>query len=383
MYTFEDAVLHAMAYLGAGAGAQGTGQSECRKAVLGAYRDLASEHTWSYLNTTGRIQMNSAFTDGTVTFEKSSGSVPELWTVAPGPLPSWAAFGSVRVGDVIYRVDRRISDTEFTTLAPYTPSDDIAEAQSFTLYQDVYPMPADFGTAGRLLYQQNLGGMSFVSMEDWQARGKYVNQMGEPNRYTFSGDPKYPGRLVVRVFPYPDQSKAIDFIYRRSFRPLRFELVNQGSATSTALSMAVAVAGNLGLSTDLIGSILRLSRNPSQPPTSEIGDNPYAFEGVITGYASNVLTVDREVTFSGSSLKYTVSDPIDVEPLSMLTAFLRGIERQLSITRVFDDRPSAANQYETALRRAKAADSRSFGGRVCGQATGYRVPLRDMPMSFD
>jgi hypothetical protein len=137
------------------------------------------------------------------------------------------------------------------------------------------------------------------------------------------------------------------------------------------------------LSTDLVGSILRLSRNPSQAPTNETGDNPWAYEGVILDYASNVFTMDRPVTFAGSSLKYTVSDPIDVELNSMLTAFLRGVERQLSITRVFDDRPSAANQYETALRRAKAADSRDFSGRVCGQASSFRVPLRDMPMSFD
>jgi hypothetical protein len=191
MFTYEDAVLHAMAYLGAGAGAQGTGQSECRKAVRDAYRDLANEHTWSYLNTPGRIQLNAAYTDSTATFQKSGGSVPDLWTVAPGPLPSWTGYGSVRVADVIYRVDRRISDTQFTTLAPYTPAVDIAEAQSFTLYQDVYPMPADFSAAGRMLYEQNLGGMSFISIEDWQRSGKYVNQMGEPNRYTFTGDPKF------------------------------------------------------------------------------------------------------------------------------------------------------------------------------------------------
>jgi hypothetical protein len=188
---------------------------------------------------------------------------------------------------------------------------------------------------------------------------------------------------VVRVFPYPGQARTIDFTYRRSFRPLLYPSVQQGTATASASSSTVAISGNVSLSSALVGSVIRLSGNSAKPPTSPIGDNPAAHEGIVVDYASNVVTVDTPVLFSGGSLKYSISDPIDIEDGAMLTAFLRGIEKQLCITRVFEDRPSAAGQYETALRKAKAADSRRYTGRACGPQTVYRQRLARMPMDFN
>lgn len=382
MYTYEDSILHALDYLGAGTGTQGEGLRDCKRAVLGAYRDLATEHKWSYLVTTGRIQLNPSYTDGVAEFDKTGGASENLWTFDPGPLPDWAGLGMIRVGNVIYQVDQRIDDTTLTTLAPYTPASDI-ESTSFALYQDTYLMPRDFTSTDQFLYENSFGGMQYRPTAEWLMANRYVDQVGDPRWYSISGDSRYPGRLVARVWPYPGLAKTVDFSYRRSFRPLKHHLISTGSATATNLSYQVAVEGNLSLPDDLVGSILRLSSDRTALPTSAIGDNPYAYEGVITRFEDNVLTLNDPVLFSGVSLKYTISDPVDVEEKAMLTAFVRGIEKQLSIQRVFPDKPSARLQYEEAIKKAKAADSRSYAGRACGKTEVFRQRMADMPMHWD
>ncbi len=380
MFTFEDAMQHALDYVGSGPATSDLSSREAKRSVMNAYRDIANEHNWTYLLANGRINLNAAFNEGTVTYDADT----LTWTVSgASALPDWTGAGSIRVGEVIYKVHARLSATQFTTYAGLSPIGDLTDATSYTLYQDTYVLPADFAAGDQLLYQRNFGPMVYVHPSQWLLDHRFTNQVGECKWYTITGDTKYPGRMVVRVFPYPGEAVTIDFVYRRTPRTLFYPSVSDGLISSVASSSSLTVTGSGNASSSLVGAVVRLSSNTKSLPTSPMGINPAIYEGIVTNYAAGVYTVDQEVSFTASGLRYTISDPIDLEEDSMLTAFLRGIEKQMSMQRIMKDKPSAKNQYEEALRKAKAADSKSFAGRTVGQSYNiYRQRLARMPMSF-
>jgi hypothetical protein len=78
----------------------------------------------------------------------------------------------------------------------------------------------------------------------------------------------------------------------------------------------------------MVGAIMRLSTSTGQEPTSMIGglgnlDNPFNHQRlIIAAPTSTTLTLNASVD-TLTSVKYTISDPIDIEPGAMLLAFQR------------------------------------------------------------
>src|SRR6516165_2157175 len=71
--TFADMVLHLLDYQGAGV--TGDVTRDARRAVLNAYRDLASASIWSYFYNRGRMQCNRPFTTGTIQYTQANQTV--------------------------------------------------------------------------------------------------------------------------------------------------------------------------------------------------------------------------------------------------------------------------------------------------------------------
>jgi hypothetical protein len=384
-YTFQDAVDHGLDYLGSNPTDQA--RRDCVRAILESYRDLANAFNWTYLYTPGRLITSPAYdssaTGATLAYLDSSGTYPRQVTISGDVWPDWAGDGVIRIGTVGYKVDQRISATVLTLDETIKPSADIPALTPFTMYQDSYLLPEDFVAQDQALYELNFGGMDYTHPREWLFENRYVFAQGTPQFFTITGDRKYPGRLLTRIFPWPFQVKTIDFIYKRRPRVLLTQRVVAGTVSVTGSGTALTGVGTAFMPKH-VGSVIRLSGNPKPPSSLIMGDNVAVFETTIAAYVSPTSVVLRDpvdATYTASG--YVVSDPIDIEQGAMLNAYLRCVEKHLGMARTLKDKPSASKQYDVALGEAKSADSRSFQGRSVGQTGRYRPRFRDMPTGPD
>lgn len=397
--TYQDAIDALIDYLG-GNPAESVVR-DCKRAVAGAYRDIGNAHRWSYLYTHGRIVTSTPFTGSdvgaTVAYQEFGGTYDRQVTLSGSTWPDWAADGYIRFagtdqngqtvdvsnyGNVAYRVAERKSATIITLAETLAPTYDIPAGAEFQLYQDTYLLPADFIAQDQAMYERNFGGMDYTHPREWLYENRYVFAQGVPQCYTITGDPKYPGRMVIRIFPWPTDTKSIDFVYQRRPRPLATAKATGGTASITA-GTAIVTTTQAVFTPRMVGAVVRLG-STAAVPTSDFGTNPAAFESVVTDWISatqvNVLDAS-DIDLAG--VGYIISDPIDIEPGAMTNAFNRCCEMHLGINRTLKDKPSAQAQYQVALGKAKDADSRSFAGRAAGPATRIRPRLRDMPVGPD
>lgn len=104
---------------------------------------------------------------------------------------------------------------------------------------------------------------------------------------------------------------------------------------------------------------------------------------VISVESATSLTVDAVVDETLTAVKYRLSDPVDLEEYSMLSAFQRGIECELAFSRRMKERVDIKAMYMNELRMAMQADSRSMEPRAAGMGGTLIKQLRDYPSGAD
>jgi len=394
--TFQDLIDHGIDYLGSNPSSNA--QRDCVRAALEAYRDLANAFNWTYLYTHGRVMTNAAY-DGslnlvlpTVKYQQSTGAYPLMVTLTGDMWPVWAGDGSyIRLGLVdssgnttlvTYRVAQRVSATVLTLTQSLNPGADMPAGTTFILYQDTLLLPSDYISQDQALYERNFGGMDYTHPREWLYENRYIFAQGTPLYYTITGDPQYPGRLCLKVFPWPIETKTIDFVYKRRPRPL-VHMLYSSSAMSASITAGTQIVTGVGttFTPAMVGSVIRIASGGTTAPSSLImGEGRVILESVITTYVSATsVTISDVADITYAACPFTISDSVDIEQGAMLNALLRGIEKHLGMNRTLKDKPSAIKQYDLALSEAKSADSRSFAGRSAGQRIPVRLRLRDYP----
>jgi hypothetical protein len=399
--TYEDVAEHGFDYLGGNP--SDVAERDCKRAALEAYRELINAHNWTMYYTHGRIITSGSFVGGdaddpsvdnvvnaSIQYQATGGTYPRQVTLSGATWPAWSASGTyIRVGQVNARVAEMKSATVLTLDPEVTFDCDLPAGTPFALYRDTYVLPEDYIAQDQALYERNFGGMDYTHPKEWLYENRYVFAMGVPMYYTVTGDKYYPGRLTLKIFPWPYETKSIDFIYKRRPRPLRIYKVFGGSTPQLSKGGTIATTSNSNTITgtgtsftqDMVGSVLRLSNTGLILPTSDVGRSPAAFESLITAWTSATsIAVHETPTQTLSGLAYTISDRVDIEEGAMLNAYFRCVEKHISIGRTLQDKPSAAKAYDAELNRAKAADSRSFQGRAAGIHRPLRRRLRDYPI---
>lgn len=383
--TVADMVSHLRDYLGSNVNNEA--QRVIIRAIQAGLRELVNARRWSYLYERGRIQTNGAYSTGTVAYDHTGGAYERMLTLTSGTWPSWAGSGTVAISNVVYDVFRRISDTVLVLDETVGSAADIASGTAYTLYQDTYTLPEDFVASDRGFAEISWGGMEFVHPTQWlQVTRYYRSSSDTPRYYTFRGDPRAAGRMAVSVFPYPDSSRTLDYIYHRRPRKITLEKYETGTVSVDAGAGATTTVTGSGTSwtTAMVGSTIRLSSNSTTLPTGLEGSNPYVVERNIKVVSSATsLTVDDSIDTTYSGVKYQISDPIDIEDGSMLEAYYRCCEKHLCIMRNMRNVEFAMQAYMDALIKAEEADSRSFQGRVAGEGGPYRQRLANMPRGSD
>lgn len=307
MFTYQDATDHLVDFVGGGL--SDALARDCRRAVLEAYREIATAHRWPYYYRNATI----AATPGT----------------------------------------------------------------------SVYSLPDDFVAQGASFRAEGVGyAMEYVSPGAW-GEASY-NQASTAIRYGYSifGHPDLPGKLALHLSPDLDIAFDVKLNYMRRPRPLKHPYFSSGLATVVpdGLLYATMTTTAPAFDADMVGSVVRVSRN-AKVPTSDIGGqggyNPAAAEYIIATVESTTEAFLSGPMVGHAGVGYSISDPIDIEEGAMLTAFLRRAEMGIAQARKLKDKPNVIADYMAALAFAKAAASPSFAPRVAGVGNYYPVRLRD------
>lgn len=410
LFTYEDAIEHALDYLGGNPSDQA--RRDCIRAVQNAYRELADAFTWSYLYKQGFFETTptyppgaidvaspatTPFPYGSISYVHSNGQYPNQILLTGGVWPDWADQGAYlrfanpppdeNTGTAVmdfasFRVYKRWSNTILSLDPVINPGRDVPPGTSFVLYKDTFLLPEDYIAQDRAMFSIYPWTMEYVHPNTWLRETRYVFARGNPRTYTITGDDTYyPGRMVIRLYPWPIDQRSVTFMYKRRPRPLRLYRLSTGNVTGVAGSNILTSAQSI-FTPKMVQSVVRLSLTPGQAPTGPIGSYPPDFESVIIRVDSPTsVELEDTLDVNYTNVPYTISDRVDIEEV-MRTAMLRGIEKQVGMSRVLKDKPNAAAQYDMALREAKCADSRSLMGRSAGDHSVFRRRLRDYPINL-
>lgn len=367
--TFFDVVEHLItASFG---GPQDAEQRDIRTAVHRAYAEVTQIRDWAYYQTHCRVITQVPYKTGTVT------TVGQAVTLSGGVWPDWSASGAyLKVGNQIAQVLSRNSDTSLTVDPVIEFKGDITTPSSFILYRTIYPLPADFRNMDEPSDEYNWWSGLYVSPDEAMKLERISNSSGKPYHWTILKDP-YSSGWALKLIGYPTITETVDFVYRRSARPIR---LSGHEATSRAGTIAIAdseVAGTgTSFSSDMVGSILRIGTATDSPgPLASI--SPYTAETKITAQSSSTsITVDGSQTVSGGT-KYLITDPIDVPP-HMHNVIYSGAEYWLA--RLRGTKPdNAYAMYQRDLRLAFEMDTLNPTSGRSNQIWhngGWRSPLK-------
>jgi hypothetical protein len=215
-------------------------------------------HRWSFLDPLQTFSAVEPYSTGTVTI------VNGVVTLAGGTFPSWAASGDLRFGSVNYSVNTRDTGTQ-VTLDDLTL--DGAAGSSYSVVQQVYDLPADFGgligpiffRAGSTNFKTRVAQRSDIEVRKMAAE-VHLGEPGEPSYYavrpkTYSGGATAGPRFEL-VFDRPTDA-AYTFEYRYQIDPNTIDFTNiypyGGAKHSETIIESVLAAGEIRFHDDANG----------------------------------------------------------------------------------------------------------------------------------
>lgn len=364
LLTYTDLIAHLQHFTRGGG--QDVEQSDYRDALQMVYRDLISGREWRYFVTDCRILLNAPYSTGTLTFDPTAYTYPNEVLLSGGTWPSWAALGRIKIGNNIFAVQERKSDTILTLAANSNPGIYTAAASGgWTIYRNIYTLPSDFRSMYEPLAEQTQLRLRFIEPEQWHWLETIdANSCDAPNFWTIMGDPQFLGQMCIVVQSYVNSTQGLRFLYQREPRPLRYTGYDSadyaGTVSGSADSTAITGIGTAFTSAH-IGSVIRFTQSTATDatkyPTGLNGLNPFTEQKIITDVASATsITVDTPLSADYLNKPYRISDPVDLFP-AMVNALLKGAEKELANLRNRDDVEMRAAEYHTARMRAANADS--------------------------
>lgn len=367
-----------------GGAADERNQVTVRAAIRNAYRDLVMRRTWNYFWAKARVDLNAPYSTGTVQYTEATRAL----VLTGGSWPAWAGTGyaSVRISNIVSRIDS-VSGATATLNTVNEPIADIAAGTAYTLYQSIYPLPSDFRSMERPVPEVNWWAGQYISPAEWMAlerQGIGAGSVGNPTRWTVAGDPVVIGGRAMFVWPYPSLSNTYDFMYQRNPRPIVLTGVPVRESVGT-VSNAAAVVMGVGTSFNAahVGACFRFGSGTGKP-TGNDGLRPYAEQQTVLSVQSTTqLTLATTPVATYAGVTYLISDPIDL-PESMLTAFERGCEKEISNKKDRSTLGAATASYQRALLEAFESDQVVTSARYAGGGVGtpLQPTLRHQPNAF-
>jgi hypothetical protein len=342
-----------------------------RNAVIRAYRDLPQRHRWNYYARHGIITTTASQSTGTVVYDHTSGAYERMVTLTGATWPADAARGTVKIAGAYYDIEDYKSTAIITLSADTNPGSDISTGSSYTWVRDSYPLPVNFR---RFLSLGETGTSATWNPLEYLSPGQFhdtVKSEGggpadRPNYYTIRSSGDYVGALEIVFGKAPNAARTYDMLYEVSPRELTTYKYSTGTVSVAAGGVAV-VGGSTVFNSQHVGAVIRFTESTSEEPTSPAGHvdgvcNPFLSQRVITAVADTThLTIGSilSATTSLSSVKYVISDPIDIEPIVMRTAFETLCLANYAFVQKREDFKDLQSQAMQELILAMGQDSRS------------------------
>lgn len=374
-------------------GARTKQQNDYKEAIQSAYRDLCLVNKWEYFYDEHRINLMAPYSTGTLAYDHTGGAHERLVTFSTAlssTVQGWAKYGRLIIDDVVYAVDDYKTTTTVTLDSVLCPTADIASGTSFDLYQSSYPLPDDFIALEEVFVEGGFWQAHYITPSEWMARERFLQSSGRTDFWTIMRDRRIRNRLNLLVSPYPNTAEPLGFIYRRRARPLRIPGTDSANRTATVTGTAgeSTLTTSVALSSDYVGSVIRLRDDTSNVPTGLAGQYPYDEQHLIKSISSTTVTLDGttlEKTYSADRM--VVSDPVDINE-SMLEALKAQIEYRLARFHAGARDMPSINTFKAAadreIRMAMECESRDMRNRLAGCAAfDWVQAIRNATISTD
>ena len=340
-----------------------------KNATITALRELPQHHRWSYFMRRYTLSTDATQSTGTVAYDHTGGAYERQLTLSGATWPTNAARGAVRIADVVYEIDERKSDTVVTLSEDNNPGSDLVAGTTYSWYRDTYTLPVNFrsvrsfGESG--VAREDLEYLSPAQFQD-EMRYRYATATGTPVYYTIRQSRDYIGAMDVVFGPPPASAVSYDMLYDAAPR----EIVTYKEATGTVsvVGNATTVTGSgTAFASSHVGSVIRFTTSTTLEPTGIAGHvdgttNPFLAQRTITAVASATsCTIDSAVSSASlSGTKFVISDPIDIEPVIMRSAFEALCASLYARLQKREDASALDKEFRAKLIEAMGFDVRSW-----------------------
>lgn len=327
-----------------------------RRAVDTVYRDMPYRATWSYYRRNLNFSTTAPQTAGTIAYDAST----RIVTLSGETWPSVAAECRIQIGNLTgpyHEIERRVSSTEILLAASTAPAASVVAGTSYRLFRSTYQLPYRFREVFQLWDTKQNIPVQFSTAWSQFAESMFVwNTPQTPFRAIITNGSDL-GWMAISLSPPPDSANTYVLDCSIEPRPLRI-VSHADSATVDAGSDPLLVTVDRTLPENIVGSVIRLS-GTAAGVTSRYGDNPPLYERVVTSRESSTTLKVHAPLPSLTDVGCVISDPIDIEPGAMLTAFQRGIELEYAKIAVLKDIGDREELFRQAFLHAVGSDRRT------------------------
>lgn len=313
-YTLQDLIYMMLIRTGSQTGA--TQNARITKAIQSAIQALPSKHRWNYYHRQSRFNASPEVTFD-ITYDRTGGSSERLVTITSAHTwPEDATYGELLIGDISYRVHRRLSDTT-ATLAP-----GMERAEDYTGSAKWQRRAYSFGREIRKIhYMHNLTtdrpiGMLPPSRFAINQQNSYT--AGLVRYYSWQNHGSTFGSSEVVLYPPPASSDTYEVSAEVMPHIPTIHSVT-GADLATTLGNSDVTSAGATFTDNLVGSVIRIARDSTIPIGANSED--YFFEAFILSVdSSNQLTLSETLPSTLTNLGYLISSPVDIEASVLLEA---------------------------------------------------------------
>lgn len=380
-------------------GTNGLGRNvrDCKRAVILAVDAVSKMHHWKIEKTTHSFITTAKQNTGTLTYDHTGGTHERLVTfTGHDTFPSDLQYCALFAENKLAEIERQISSSELVLREGADFGADLAAGTTFVLFQDRYVLPFNVREIGSPKGDANGWWTREISLEDWLSRRAINQTTGDPSMFALAKDVNKPGRKILCLYPAPDTAKSYHLTISKAPRPVTIfgidDADSQGTITVTAASKNVT-GNSSAFPASCEGSVLRWHNHTGQLPTGPEGEYRYSEQQVIAKRTSSTaLIAESNVEDSLATVRYLISDPIDLDP-DCLDLFLEvaklevcKMRKELSglIPVLERNIYGVRGQHDGMLGRAKRRDAGSRDPSYVGAGMRpYYRRLADMPMLAD
>lgn len=367
LWTFQDVVEHLLDVFEV-TRKQSRNYRNVLRSIDTAYRDLPNVTRWKYYDRQATIVTEASYATGTITYDHTGGASERLLTFSGATLPDNFRHYRIIIAGNHYQIEKRLSSSTATLEQEDNPGSDVAAGTTYNSYRSSYPLPIDFRGIGRLFDVGNEQELTIVTDDTQHAQSIFFYDSPDtPWTAAIRSTGEFYGAIEVVFGPPPSTSTKYNFLYEGGPQPLRTELHAEGTITTDGTTTVEGAGTPLWVS-KFIGAVLRVS-STSTVPTSKFGsvdgqNNPFNDQRIIHSVTDADTLVTDVLIAAQSAVGYTISDPIDIQPQAMFTAFLRMCESEFAVVTNLKDKDFRMAHANKAILHAMSNDRRTVGART-------------------